>query len=262
MGGRIAKTKVKKALRRAYYYTNWKLFDNGIDKIICVSNFVKIKYSKEYSIKSEKLCVIYNGINLNKFKNRSESGIKETKEKYNVNDEFVITCVSLRKDKGAYYLLKAAPKILESIPKAKFLLIGIGECEEYLRLLAKELDIEEHVNFTGVVPDIAEIYSISSCIAMPSVFEEACPFTALESMALGVPVVAFDSGGTKEVVIDGETGYITPKNNESLAGKIIELYNSENYSLIGEKGRKSTKEKYSIEKCVNEYLSVYRSLEK
>lgn len=260
MGGRLAKTKLKKILRRAYYYTNSKLFSSGIEKIICVSNFTKNKYLKEYGIKSDKLCVIYNGINISRFKKRSISEIEEIKKKYKIKNEFVISCVNLRKDKGAYCLIRAAPKILKSIPNAKFLLIGVGECETYLKSLIKDLGIESNVHFTGIVPDIADIYSISSCVAMPSIFEEACPFTALESMALGVPVVAFDSGGTKEVVIDGETGYITPRDYEVLADKIIKLYQNRTYALIGQNGNKLVHEKYSVEICVDKYISVYKCL--
>ncbi|KKH17585.1 hypothetical protein DU48_06225 [Methanosarcina mazei] len=260
MGGRIKKTKIKRILRRVYYNTNSKLFNNGIDEIVCVSNFVRYKYEKEYGIRSDKLCVIYNGINRNRFRERSRSEIEKTKEKYDVTDKFVITCVSLRKDKGAYCLLKAVPKILKSIPEAKFLFIGTGECKEYLKSLSRELGVERQVHFTGIVPDMAEVYSISSCVAMPSIFEEACPFTALESMALGVPVVAFDSGGTKEVVIDGETGYITPRNYEALADKIIKLYQSKNYALLGQNGNNLVHENYSVEICVDKYISLYKCL--
>ena len=67
MGYRKTNSSIKKIIRRSYYYTSSKLYEKGIDKIICVSNFVKDKYPNEYGIKPKKMCVIYNGINTNKF---------------------------------------------------------------------------------------------------------------------------------------------------------------------------------------------------
>lgn len=95
---------------------------------------------------------------------------------------------------------------------------------------------------------------------MPTLVEEACPFTALESMALGVPVVAFDSGGTKEVVIDGQTGYILPRNSKLLAEKVISLYENENLTLMGEKGTKRVKENFSMDICTDNYMHLYNEL--
>lgn len=259
MGGKKAKSQLRQTLRKVYYTSTSLLFDIGIDKIVCVSKYVQENYFREYGIRTNKACVIYNGININKF--TKKESIEEIKLKYGISQEFVITCVSLRKDKGAHCLVKAAPKIIGNIKNVKFLLIGSGECKEYLVQEIAKLHIEEYFIFTGIVPDISDIYSISSCVAMPSIFEEACPFTAIEAMACGSPVIAFDSGGTKEVISE-QVGYITKKNIDSFANTIISFYIKNEHSLMSKKGVDLVRDKFTLELCFDKYIRLYTSLTK
>jgi glycosyltransferase involved in cell wall biosynthesis len=217
MGGRNTENNIKKIIRRVYYYSSFLLFNNPIDKIICVSYFVQNKYNKEYGIKSNKFYVIYNGINTDKFMKKEMSSLKY---KYGINDEYVVTCIGLRRDKGPNYLLNASSLILKKLSNVKFLYIGEGECKELLMKKTKEYGISDKVIFAGKVPDLCSIYNISSVVAVPSTFEEAFCFVAAEAMASEIPVVAFDSGAIKEVLYDSNC--IISKNPEQLATKIVE----------------------------------------
>jgi glycosyltransferase involved in cell wall biosynthesis len=257
MGGKRAKTQLRNVLRKVYYSSNSFLFDGGIDKIICVSKYVKEDYFREYGIKTNKACVIYNGINVERYSKKEDIG--ELKQRYGITDEFVITCVSLRKDKGAHCLVKAAPKIIDNIKNVKFMLVGSGECKDYLMEKIKNENLADYFIFTGIVPDIADIYSISSCVVMPSIFEEACPFTAIEAMACGSPVISFDSGGAKEVVTT-EVGYIIEKKVELLSDTIINYYKNNEYISMSQKGVTLMRDNFSIELCIDEYINVYVSL--
>jgi L-malate glycosyltransferase len=258
MGGKEAKSSFRKMLRKIYYYTNSKLFSFGIEEIICVSNFTKKKYTKEYGIHPKNTRVIYNGINTDRFYKRSD--ITRIKDKYKIKDEYIITCVGLRKDKGAHCLVKAIQPIIKHIPNTKILFVGEGECRNYLESKIITEGLKNYFLFTGSISDIEEVYSISSLVVMPTLVEEACPFTALESMAVGVPVVAFDSGGTKEVVIDGQTGCILPRNSKLLAEKVISLYENGNLSSMGEKGTKRVNEYFSMDICTDNYMHLYNEL--
>jgi glycosyltransferase involved in cell wall biosynthesis len=142
------------------------------------------------------------------------------KYKYGINDEYVVTCIGLRRDKGPNYLLNASSLILKKLSNVKFLYIGEGECKELLMKKTKEYGISDKVIFAGKVPDLCSIYNISSVVAVPSTFEEAFCFVAAEAMASEIPVVAFDSGAIKEVLYDSNC--IISKNPEQLATKIVE----------------------------------------
>lgn len=256
MGVKEAKTRLKKIGRRIYYYVNFKLFSYGISQIICVSKFTKLKYTKYYGLHPKNLCVIYNGINIKRFSKIYDTN--KIRERYEIKDEFIITCVGLRKDKGAHCLFKEIQSIIKQIPNVKIILVGEGECKSYLETQIQKYNLKEYVIFTGQISNIEEVYSISSCVVMPTLVEEACPFTALESMATGVPVIGFDSGGIKEIVIDGQTGYIVPKNDKVLAEKIINFHKNEIIDPMGKKCKKRILENFLLVHCVNDYLHLYK----
>ncbi|MBP1910293.1 glycosyltransferase family 4 protein [Methanolobus bombayensis] len=253
MGGRKAKSPIKKILRRIYYYTNFVFFDVGLDKIVCVSDFVKSKYFKEYGIKSDKLHVIYNGINADKFYKKDD--IDPIKKRYDLKDEYIISCVGMRRDKGPHYLLKAAPLILKEINNVKFILAGEGECQTQLDSMTEELKITDKVIFAGKVPDLSDIYSISSVVVIPSTFEEAFCFVAAEAMAAEAPVVAFDSGAIKDVLYD--PNYIVSVDHKLLAAKVIECIKN---GADTESARKHVMNNFSLESNVSKHLDVYKSL--
>lgn len=252
MGSRKTNNKTKSILRRIYYYTNFVLFDMGLDTIVCVSDFVKSKYLKEYSINSDKLRVIYNGINTDKFnkKNSAES----IKEKFNLKDEYVISCIGLRMDKGPHYLIKAAPMILEKIPNALFLFVGEDNYKKELEQMAHFLNIKDRVIFTGKIIDMPSIYFVSSLVVIPSIVDEAFCFVGSEAMAAKVPVVAFDSGAIKDVLYDHN--YIIPVDHQLLASKVIECIKN---GTDTEAAQKHVINKFSLESNVSRHLELYDS---
>ncbi|WP_407281981.1 glycosyltransferase family 4 protein [Methanolobus sp. WCC1] len=253
MGGKKAKNKIKKFLRKPYYYINFLMFDIGIDRIICVSNFVRRKYYVEYGIKSTKLDVIYNGINVEKFSQRNDTD--QILAKYGIKDEIVISCIGLRTDKGPHYLAKAIPTILEGIKNLKVIYVGEGECKKPIQSILEQRNIQEKVIFTGNVPDLSEVYSISSIVVVPSIFEEAFCFVAAEAMASGCCVVAFDSGAINEVLYD--TSFVVPKNYKLLGNKVAECLKLNNDCRIG---KKHVIENFSLDTNINHHLVLYNSL--
>lgn len=254
MGSKKAKTFMKKSLRKMYFYTNSKFFDIGIDNIVCVSNFVKSKYKKEYGIKSNKLLTIYNGININRFKKSTEIG--QIKTMLNIKKELVVTCVGLRKNKGTHRLIESAPSILNEIPNIKFILVGEGECREYIESLIKKFGIHENVKFVGNVSNIEEIYSISSCVVIPTLADEAFCFVAVEAMATETPIVAFDSGAIKEIISDKEK--VISMNSKLLSDKVVECLKDKDTN--NKNSREYVINNFSLDKCVYNYIELYEKL--
>lgn len=255
MGHKEANTLLKKMIRRIYYYTNSRFFDFGIEKIVCVSNFVKEKYRREYGIDSKKLQVIYNGINIERFRKINNCG--KIKEKYNITDEFVVTSVGLRKEKGIHCLINAAPIIIKATPRTKFFLVGEDKSRSDLEEYIDKLSMRKHFIFTGNTNYIEKIYNISSCVAVPTLVDEAFCFVAAEAMSTETPIVAFDSGALKEVVYN--EFQVVPKNYTLLADRIIEiLINGDIYDK--NEMRNHVIKNFPLEKCVNEYILLYKQL--
>ncbi len=107
-------------------------------------------------------------------------------------------------EKGVQVLLEAAPIILASHPRTKFVIAGKGPSESYLKHLAQERGVANSVYFTGYIDDATRnrLFSYANVAVFPSLYE---PFgiVALEAMAARTPVVVTNTGGLAEIVEDG-----------------------------------------------------------
>ena len=142
-----------------------------------------------------------------------------------------------------------------------FLLIGRGELEATLKQEAKDLGIEEHVQFLGFRDDVPSILSVMDVFVLPSL-SEGLSVALLEAMAAGIPTIATRVGGNPELVIDQRTGFlIPPRDTETLASKLLILLQDKELSrTLGDNGRKRVKDSFSFEAMVNNYQQLYERL--
>ena len=166
---------------------------------------------------------------------------------------------------GPDILLKAMARVRETIPDVTLSLAGRGEMTEELKQLAKDLRLEDAVDFTGFVPN-AEIYSFirrHHIMVMPSVMEsESFGVAVLEASACGRPVIASRIGGVPEVLENGQTGILVPPDDvDSLAGAILDLANRpEKREKIGRNGYEFVREHYGWNVSVDKMTALYEEL--
>ncbi len=174
----------------------------------------------------------------------------------------VITNVGiLRSVKGHEVTLKSVKKVVESVPDARFLIVGDGPRRKELENMANEMGILEHVTFTGFVRDIPEIYSFSD-VAVLSSWSEGLPQSLLQAMAAGVPVVASKVGGVPEIVVHEKTGVlIEPGDNEALGKAIIQILNSPDHSIkFTENAKENVMKKHSVSHMIEQLEDLYKDL--
>ncbi|MEN6520002.1 MAG: glycosyltransferase [Armatimonadota bacterium] len=180
------------------------------DAVVCVSEAdCELVKSLGFGTPS-KYRVIRNGIDCSLFQKASGSPARESLGA--ASDDVVITSISrFAFPKGNRYLIEAIPAVIARHPTALFLLVGDGEDEEGMRELAfSKLKLPENrVRFLGRRTDICEILAASDVFAMPSLWE-GLPIALIEAMAAGVPQVASDVDGIREVTVNGETGCLVP----------------------------------------------------
>ncbi|MFF0966696.1 glycosyltransferase family 4 protein [Streptomyces sp. NPDC003703] len=147
------------------------------------------------------------------------SGGPEVRARLGLTDRPVVVCVSrLVKRKGQDTLIRAMPAILAAEPDTVLLIVGGGPYERDLRRLAAETGVAASVRFTGAVPwsELPAHYGAGDVFAMPcrtrrgGLDVEGLGIVYLEASATGLPVVAGDSGGAPDAVLDGETGWVVP----------------------------------------------------
>ncbi|MFJ8662881.1 glycosyltransferase family 4 protein [Streptomyces sp. NPDC093795] len=183
------------------------------------------------------------------------SGGAEVRARLGLSDRPVVVCVSrLVPRKGQDTLIRALPLILRRVPDAVLLIVGGGPYEKDLRRLAAETDVAGSVRFTGAVPwsELPAHYGAGDVFAMPcrtrrgGLDVEGLGIVYLEASATGLPVVAGDSGGAPDAVLDGETGWVVRgESPEDTADRVSTLLlDPELRARMGERGRAWVEEKW------------------
>lgn len=230
------------------------------------SNFSSVIYScsnavtrfliQDLRLKRERVVTIPNGIDADSFsvKINREKKLKEL----GLNSDLKIVgtvCRLHEPKKGVKVLLEATKKLQEEI-RFQLLIVGTGKDEKMLRSMAER----ERINalFLGERADVIEILKVTDVFVLSSLYE-GFPVVVLEAMAAGIPVVATNVGGNREVVLDGKTGFVVEAgNSHELAGKIKDLLGNEKMRKnFGKAGFKRVKEKFSIDKTVDGIESLW-----
>ncbi|AKZ55278.1 GDP-mannose-dependent alpha-(1-6)-phosphatidylinositol monomannoside mannosyltransferase [Streptomyces ambofaciens ATCC 23877] len=183
------------------------------------------------------------------------SGGDEVRARLGLTERPVVVCVSrLVPRKGQDTLIRAMPRILAAEPDAVLLIVGGGPYEKELRRLARETAVDASVRFTGAVPwsELPAHYGAGDVFAMPcrtrrgGLDVEGLGIVYLEASATGLPVVAGDSGGAPDAVLDGETGWVVRGDcEEQAADRIVALLgDGELRRRMGERGRAWVEEKW------------------
>lgn len=219
------------------------------DIIITVSNREKELIVRNYGIPPEKIVVVYNGINPEKYRK-----IKAFIEK---DGSIVLFVGRMTTQKGVDYLLEAAKLVLEKKNNVRFLLAGTGaDLPKYIEK-AIELGIQDRVMFLGFVPEEEKVvlYKIADVVICPSVSE---PFgiVPLEALSAGTPVIISKQSGVSEVLSNALR--VDFWDVREMASKILEiLYYRELKEELREHGMKEV-ENLSWSKTAENTINVYR----
>ncbi|MFJ2647001.1 glycosyltransferase family 4 protein [Streptomyces sp. NPDC087420] len=180
------------------------------------------------------------------------SGGAVVRARLGLTDRPVVVCVSrLVPRKGQDTLIRAMPAILSSVPDAVLLIVGGGPYESALRRLARSSGVAESVRFTGAVPwsELPAHFGAGDVFAMPcrtrrgGLDVEGLGIVYLEASATGLPVIAGDSGGAPDAVLEGETGWVVPGAPASVASAataervVTLLLDPALRDALGERGR-------------------------
>lgn len=166
----------------------------------------------------------------------------------------------LEKIKGAEFLIRAVSLIIKVFPQTTLTIIGEGVDKDDLVNLTTELQLTNHVHFTGWVDNekLDPYYEAANIVVVPSICPDNFPTVCTEALSGGRPVIGTNMGGIPEIIDDGINGYIVEAASpEQIAEKVIHLFQDE--ELMKELGRNARKkaEELSIEKHVARLEKIY-----
>lgn len=176
----------------------------------------------------------------------------------------VVYAGRLVREKGVDILLRAFAKINEKLPSARLLIAGDGPESEKLKYLISDLDLYSNVTFHGHLShtELDNILGRAWVQAVPSVWAEPFGITVVEAMMRGTAVVASDSGGPREIIENGKSGFLVPPGDvDALAEKLLLLLSDRNLSeTLGRAGRNISVSRFSEELFLGKLLDLYERL--
>lgn len=138
------------------------------------------------------------------------------------------------------------------------MIVGTGELEKQLKLLAKELNVENRIIFAGYRGDVNKLLRVVDAFIFPSL-QEGLPVALMEAMASGLPVICSNIRGNTDLIQHGEGGYLVePRDYSGYAEAMLELY--DNYDNLEEMRRVNVETMKSFDtKVINEQMKkIYR----
>lgn len=242
-------------------YLKEKVYDKTIgrwtigcaDAIAAVSAFDMQQCREAFDVSLDRLHLIPNAVDVEKFYPAADDG-KE--------GPLTVTFIGrLEEWKGAHSFIEIARRVHAEVPEAMFRVAGDGALLP--QLVADSRDLHDSITFLGEVSHgkVAELLRETAVLVLPS-FIEGLPTVCLEALASGIPVVASDTGGTSEIIREGETGYLCPSADlDRFADRVVRLLRDpELRTRLGRKGRALVEVQYSWSRVAEMTERLYERL--
>lgn len=227
------------------------------DRVVAVSEEVAAAVARLQRVPARKLVVVPNGVPLGD----GAGSAPRAREAGEAGEVTIAAIGRLAPEKRLDLLLRAVALCRQQVPALRCLLIGGGRELGRLTALTRELGLEAAVEFTGEQRDVRRYFPNLAAVVNSSE-REGLPLSLLEALAAGVPVVATDVGGNREIVRDGVTGILVPPDDAPAlaAGICAVLADPARARRLAAAGRSLVRERYSQEAATRRYELLYEEL--
>jgi len=238
------------------------------DQVFTISEAVRKHFLKHNQKRKGKFQTLYHGVDLNEYQYCRQAR-NHIRQKIGIDEEtFVIGMAGrINQWKGQDIFIAAVPEILKNTSNKKIHFLILGSCfkgqEHFLTELKKtinQLAIRDHVTLVGFQKNFSDWLSAMDIFVLPSKLPEPNATVTLAAMAVKLPVIGTDTGGTGETIINGQTGFlIEPGNPTMLAKTIIKAINMDRWELqrMGEHGYRRVTEHFSIQHYCETIVHAY-----
>ncbi len=228
-----------------------------IDYLITGTRSVGNFYHETFGVSEKRMIFIPNEIDLNRF-NPEKYDMKKVRETLGIKDheKLVLFVHRIAERKGAHHIPRIIKKVCDEISDVKFVIAGNGPYSSTLNKRITGAGLEPHVKLLGRVPNrkIMELYAAADVFMMPSE-EEGVPRVLLEAMAMGIPFVATDIGGVKDICTDLQKKWVVPvRDNVSFSERLIGLLVNDGFqNQLKKEGLKNIKN-FSLDRIKRRFI--------
>lgn len=224
-------------------------------RVIAISELVKRNIIDHYGVEENMIKVIYNGVDLERFKPENRGLFRDrVRKQYNIPDNVpvVLFVGSGFERKGLMYLVEAVEKINTQVA---VMVLGKGDTRGLKRLIKRQMFI-----FCGPQRDIERYYAAADIFAFPTIYE---PFgnVHLEALASGLPVITTRLSGASEIIENGKQGFVieVPEDTKGLK-EAIEILLDEKFREEMSINARVLAEKFTFQKHINEMIGLYSEI--
>jgi glycosyltransferase involved in cell wall biosynthesis len=229
---------------------------------VCVSRGVQEAAIKGYHLRPDRLRVVHNGIRLERIRGVAAGTRSRVREALGIPaaSRVIAMIGRMYPIKGHRSMLQMMERIAKACSAALLLVVGDGPERPACEAIVEQHALQEHVRFLGQRTDVPELLAASDLVVMPS-RAEGLGLAAIEALAAGRPVVAFDVGGLGEVVTDGADGRLIRAGDEDafVESVVTLLMDQQLLKACGERAALAA-ERFSLERHIEKLLGCYREV--
>ena len=234
---------------------------------IAISGMVRQHLMDDFHIPSERLRLVYNGVNSAHYAVPPEASVLQAyRKRWRILEGHPVMGgigrLAAGEVKGFDLLLAATCLLKETIPDLQVLIVGDGPRRPFLEDVAERLGILNQVHFVGGVEDIRVPLTLMDVFVFPSRWPEAFGLTLIEAMAAGKPVVATRMGAVPEIVRDGQDGFLVDSEDiQALAQNVTRLIKEPALAeRLACQARERVQELFSVERMAAQVEDVYEEV--
>ena len=231
-------------------------------KTVAISEAVRGHLANDLKVKYENIKLIHNGLDFNEFTEHTQDQVNEYKKWIGLKDGPIIGNIArLSTVKGQNYLIAAMREVVDKIPSAQLLFVGDGKIKEDLIKQSDDLGLSKNIFFIPSVNQTSSVLAVMDIFVMSS-NQEGLGLSIMEAQAMGLPVIATLVGGIPELIDDNKTGILIPAQDSSVIAKAVIslLENKQLARQLGDNAKRSVREKFSIDKMIDETERLYQSI--
>ena len=246
-------------VKRFLFTGGEKFLSSRTTGIITVSRALKKEMTQIFGIPDHKITAIYNGIDLERFRNIPDQATLRKKYGISAHKPVVGTVARMAPQKGLAYFIDAAALLVREGCQGKFMIVGDGPLRPELEAQAARLGLADRLIFTGYQAEIIPFLKLFDVFVTPSI-AEGLSITTIEAMAAGKAVVASAVGGLPELVKSEDNGLlVTPRDAQAMAKAIGTLLDRPGVcDRMGQSGMRMVKADFSKDMMVGKTADFYR----
>jgi len=242
-----------------------KLAARWTDRFICVADDMAQEYLQAGISEPDRYVTIYSGFDVDPYLTARATHRQTMRNALGIaDDEIIVGKIGrLFHLKGHEFVLQAAPRIIAANPKVRFLFVGDGILRAKYEQEIAAAGLSDHFLFSGLVPpdQIPELIAAMDIVVHTSQWEGLARVLP-QALLAGAPVISYDVGGAREVVIPEKTGYLLPRDNvDSLVESVLELAgNPEKRVRFAAAGRELCQQRFRHQTMSTQIQQVYEEV--